>query len=308
MGILALPEAVERFLGFLTLEKGASEHTLSAYQSDLKQWEQSVLDRHPEAKRDVSVIGIEDIQPWLISLHNSAYRPKSIARKIAALRSFFKYLAQRDEIQKNPMEEIHLPQTGRSLPDVLTPGEMERLLQAPPRELPQGLRDRAMLELAYGSGLRVSELCKLPLQALDLENSFVRVYGKGSKERIVPIGRCALAALKEYLEHGRPVLVSRKTDSSVFLSRRGSALSRKSFWSCVQNYAKSLGLRSPVNPHTLRHSFATHLLENGADLRFIQEMLGHKDISTTQIYTHVGTRRLREQYEKFHPHSSRAAS
>ncbi|MDR2377410.1 MAG: site-specific tyrosine recombinase XerD [Puniceicoccales bacterium] len=306
MGVLPLAEAVERFLGFLALEKGASEHTLSAYQSDLEQWEQSVLERRPEAGRDVSLIGIEDIRPWLVSLHHSAYRPKSIARKIAALRSFFKYLAQRDEIQKNPMEEIHLPQTGRPLPGVLTPEEMERLLRAPSGETPQGLRDRAMLELAYGSGLRVSELCHLPLQALDLENGFVRVYGKGSKERVVPIGRFAAAALGEYLERGRPALVSRKTDSSVFLGRRGVALSRKSFWLCVQNYAKSLGLRPPVSPHTLRHSFATHLLENGADLRFIQEMLGHEDISTTQVYTHVGIKRLQEQYEKFHPHATRA--
>ncbi|MDR0728376.1 MAG: tyrosine-type recombinase/integrase, partial [Puniceicoccales bacterium] len=246
MEILPLPEALERFLGFLALEKGASEHTLSAYQLDLMQWEQFLLERRPEAGKDVSVLGPEDIRPWLLSLHHSAYRPKSIARKIAALRSFFKYLAQRDGIQKNPMEEIHLPRTGRSLPEVLTPEEMERLLQAPSRETPRGLRDRAMLELAYGSGLRVSELCHLLLQALDLENGFVRVYGKGSKERVVPLGRCASAALRDYLERGRPALVSRKTGSSVFLGRRGSALSRKSFWLRVQNYAKSLGLRSPV--------------------------------------------------------------
>jgi integrase/recombinase XerD len=206
-------------------------------------------------------------------------------------------------MKKNPMEEIHLPKVSRDLPDVLTVDEMKCLLDAPSCESPQGVRDRAMLELAYGSGLRVSELCQLSLQALDLENGFVRVYGKGSKERIVPMGRFAIAALEKYLQCGRPLLISRKTGSALYLSRRGVALSRKTFWFYLREYARNAGLQCSIKPHTLRHSFATHLLENGADLRFIQEMLGHEDISTTQIYTRVETKRLQEQYEKFHPHA-----
>ncbi|MDR2419922.1 MAG: site-specific tyrosine recombinase XerD [Puniceicoccales bacterium] len=300
---LSLPNAVEKFLAFLSLEKGASEHTISAYQSDVRQWMQFVICAHGEIVRDISTVTPEMIREWIVSLSESRYQPRAVARKIATLRSFFKYLVNENGIEINPMEEIHLPKLDRSLPDVLTIDEMKRLLEAPSSESPQGMRDRAMLELAYGSGLRVSELCSLSLQALDLENEFVRVYGKGSKERIVPLGHWAIVALEKYLRYGRPLLITQKTGSALFLSRKGVALSRKTFWFYLKKYAHGIGLQCPITPHTLRHSFATHLLENGADLRFIQEMLGHEDISTTQIYTRVETQRLREQYEKFHPHA-----
>ncbi|MDR0445171.1 MAG: site-specific tyrosine recombinase XerD [Puniceicoccales bacterium] len=303
MSALSLRSAVEKFLTFLTLEKGASEHTLLAYQSDLKQWERFALQAKEEVARDVSTVTPDDIREWVVSLHAAYYQPRAIARKIATLRSFFKNLANEGGIAINPMEEIHLPKAGRNLPHVLSVEEMKRLLNAPPRGTPQGIRDRAMLELAYSSGLRVSELCCLSLQALDLENGFVRVYGKGNKERVVPIGHFAISALKEYLECGRPALVSQKTGSPVFLSRRGVSLSRKTFWMYLKKYAQNAGIQCLVTPHALRHSFATHLLENGADLRFIQEMLGHEDISTTQVYTRVETKRLQQQYEKFHPHA-----
>jgi integrase/recombinase XerD len=303
MECLSLQNAVEKFLTFLSLEKGASEHTISAYQSDLRQWGAFISRAHSGIAKDISTVTPKMIREWIVSLSESHYQARAVARKIATLRSFFKYLANENGIAINPMEEIHLPKLDRNLPDVLTIDEMKRLLDAPSGESAQGMRDRAMLELAYGSGLRVSELCSLSLQALDLENGFVRVYGKGSKERIVPVGHWAIAALEKYLRCGRPLLISPKTGSALFLSRRGVALSRKTFWFYLKKYAHDIGLQRPITPHTLRHSFATHLLENGADLRFIQEMLGHEDISTTQIYTRVETQRLREQYEKFHPHA-----
>jgi integrase/recombinase XerD len=200
-------------------------------------------------------------------------------------------------------ELVSAPKLSRKLPEVLTHEELKRLLAAPPADTPHGLRDRAMLELFYSSGLRVSELCGILLQAINLDEGYVRVFGKGSKERIAPIGGAAVVAVRDYLAGGRPHFVKAKTGSALFLSQQGRAISRKMVWVMIKQHAARAGIKKPIKPHLLRHSFATHLLEGGADLRAIQEMLGHSDISTTQIYTSVQTARLADEHALYHPRS-----
>jgi integrase/recombinase XerD len=216
---------------------------------------------------------------------------------------FFSFLVREKIATENVVSDIFLPKSQRRLPDTLSVDEIEQILSIPDRNRPDGLRDYAMLELMYGSGLRISELCSLELQALDFENNFLKIMGKGSKERSIPLGTCSREALQMYLTSARPHFVKTHTGSALFLSNRGRAISRKTFWRSLKNYAILAGMVKNTKPHMLRHSFATHLLENGADLRFIQEMLGHENVSTTEIYTHVDQKRMGEQYERFHPRS-----
>nr|WP_246462506.1 site-specific tyrosine recombinase XerD [Pelagicoccus albus] len=294
-------EGVDGFLSYLDLEKGLSENTLAGYRSDLLQFTDFL-----RAKRSLGswkqVTG-SDASDWIYSLSEQDYSNASLCRKLSSVRALDRYLLSERLINRSFTEIVSGPALRRKAPSALSIQEVERLLLAPEETSPVGLRDRAMLELFYSSGLRVSELANLKLQQVDLELGALKVFGKGSKERVCPIGRKAIAAIDRYLARGRPSLVKSKTGSSVFLSSRGTEISRKTIWYLVKKYTKEAGIDRPVKPHTLRHSFATHLLTGGADLRVIQELLGHADIATTQIYTSVESERTRSAHDEFHPRS-----
>jgi integrase/recombinase XerD len=243
---------------------------------------------------------------WLHWLSDQDFSESSQARKLAAIRMLFRHLVRQGQRPDDPAALLSGPKFRRKLPQTLSSGEMDRLLAAPAGGDPYSVRDRAMLELFYSSGLRISELCGLTLQQVDLEHGFVRVFGKGAKERVVPLGGKARDAVQTYVVSARPRLVKSRTGSELFISERGKAISRKTLWVIVKNSAKRAGIEKPVKPHLLRHSFATHLLGGGADLRAIQEMLGHASIGTTQIYTSVESSRLLEQHAKHHPRNKRS--
>jgi integrase/recombinase XerD len=294
----AFANDIESYLGFLGLERGLSKNTLSAYRSDLDQAAAFLARRGAADWRGVTR---EQGGEWLRSLNGRVCSPASQARKLTALRGLARFLV-REKLRDDDFTELLAgPKLSRRIPGTLTPEEVARLLAAPTGGDARALRDRALLELFYSSGLRVSELGGLTLQQVDLEQGFLRVFGKGSKERVVPIGGRAADAVASYLVSGRPHLVKPRTGSQLFLNSRGAALSRVTLWKLVKKYAARAGIARNVKPHGLRHSFATHLLSGGADLRAIQEMLGHASISTTQIYTAVESRRLLDQHAKFHP-------
>ncbi|MCC5788257.1 MAG: site-specific tyrosine recombinase XerD [Opitutales bacterium] len=292
-----IPE-VEDFLAFMELEKGLSAHTIEGYARDLGQAATFLRSQKVGSWKAVDSPHLTD---WIYQLHEQGYAASSLARKLTALRSFATYLVKEELLPKNVTTLLASPKVVRPLPGTLTVEEVDALLNAPDEKTPHGLRGRAFLELFYSSGLRVSELANLTLQQIDLESGYLRVYGKGSKERAVPIGRQAIAALNRYLDHGRPAFVRSTTDSAIFLSNRGQAMSRKTVWVLIRQYARLAGIEKPVKPHLLRHSFATHLLRGGADLRAIQELLGHSDITTTQIYTSVDDQRLLSDHARYHP-------
>lgn len=295
-------DPIDAFALFIELEKGRSALTVENYERDLAQCARFLTKRKVDSWKTVSV---DDATAWLRSLSGEEYAPASLARKLSALRSFARFLVHERRREDDFTELLSAPRLVRKLPGTLTPEEVGRLLDAPGRHSAQGLRDRAFLELFYSSGLRVTELCALQLHALDLDEGFVRVdAGKRNKDRIIPVGGSAVEALQLYLAHGRPQLVRAKTGSALFLSNRGAAISRKTVWYWIKVYAKRAGIDKPVKPHLLRHSFATHLLSNGADLRAIQEMLGHADITTTEIYTKVESERLLDAHARFHPRNS----
>jgi integrase/recombinase XerD len=291
-------EPVESFLAWLELERGLSNHTLQAYARDLVQCAQFM-----EAQGAAGWASVDGalVSQWTAELSRRDYARASQSRKLSAVRMLARHLVS-ENIRKDDFTELSSsPKLSRKLPDVLSADEVTRLLEAPSSATPHGLRDRAILELFYSSGLRVSELCGLLLQSVNLEEGYVRVFGKGSKERIAPIGRAAVKAVSDYLAGGRPQLVKAKTGSELFLSQWGRAISRKMVWVMIKDCARKAGIKKTIKPHLLRHSFATHLLEGGADLRAIQEMLGHSDISTTQIYTAVQASRLADEHARYHP-------
>ena len=294
----AYADALDDFLAYIELEKGLSRNTAKSYENDLRQAAHQ-LKRHGAA--NWTKVTNQHLTSWLHWLSDENFSESSQARKLAAVRMFFRHLVRQGGRMDDPAALLSGPKFRRKLPEVLTAGEMDRLLAAPSGGDAYSVRDRAMLELFYSSGLRISELCGLTLQQVDLENAFVRVFGKGSKERVVPLGAKARDAVQAYLGSGRPKLVKSRTGSELFLSERGKAISRKTLWVIVKNSARRAGIEKPVKPHLLRHSFATHLLGGGADLRAIQEMLGHASIGTTQIYTAVESSRLLDQHAKFHP-------
>ena len=289
---------ISAFLAWLQLEKGLSGNTITSYDTDLAQcalFLDSLGVKHwTEAK-------LEHYAAWLASLTDDQYAAASLARKLSALRMMIRYLVSEGELQENHTELLGNPKKRRTLPHSLSIDEMEKILLAPDLNTPLGKRDRALLELMYGSGLRVSEICTIPMNAIDPDEGFARVFGKGSKERVVPVGREAIQAVRNYLHGGRPFLTKDGTGSELFLSMRGKGISRKMVWFLVKEYAKKAGIEKKVSPHGLRHSFATHLLLGGADVRSVQEMLGHADIGTTQIYTQVGSERLLDEHANFHP-------
>ncbi len=294
-------EEIENFLAFLELEKGLAANTVSSYRNDLAGCATFLKAKRIGGWREAAPHHLTD---WIYSLNEKGYAVSSLARKLTALRVFARHLV-RERVRPDDLTELlSSPKLTRKLPGSLTPDEVDALLEAPDPTTPYGLRDRAFLELFYSSGLRVSELCSLTLQQMDLENGWLRVYGKGSKERVVPVGSKAVEAVERYLDSGRPAFVKSGTGAGVFLSERGSPISRKTVWVLIRRHARVAGIKKPVKPHLLRHSFATHLLSGGADLRAIQELLGHQDIGTTQIYTAVDSARILAGHREFHPRNA----
>jgi integrase/recombinase XerD len=291
-------DAIDSFLGYVELERGLSRNTAKSYESDLRQAARFLQKQGASGWNSVTP---KHLTAWLHGLSDRDFTASSQARKLSAVRMLCRHLVKEGRRPDDPTALLSGPKFRRKLPQTLSPGDMEKLLAAPSGGDAYSIRDRAMLEVFYSSGLRISELCGLSLQQVDLEHGFVRVFGKGSKERVVPLGAKAAAALQVYLDAGRPRLVKPRTGSELFLSERGKAISRKTLWVIVKKWAARAGLEKSVKPHLLRHSFATHLLGGGADLRAIQEMLGHASIGTTQIYTAVENTRLLDQHAKHHP-------
>ena len=289
---------LERFRDFLTLEQGASARTNEAYGLDLARFVTFASVKGAGAPVDVSARTLRD---YVYHLKDLGLAPASIRRNVSAVRTYFRFLLGEGLLVRDPSERLETPKRWRTLPEVLTVDEVERLLAAPSLDDPLVFRDRALLELAYGAGLRVSEWITLGTRDLLLEDGLVRVFGKGSKERLVPIGRTAIGAVAVYLRELRPRLEHGSGRGALLLNARGEPLSRMGAWKILRKYVERAGISKRVSPHTLRHSFATHLLEGGADLRAVQEMLGHADISTTQIYTHVDREYLRSVHKHYHP-------
>ena len=295
---LPLGELVDRYLNYLVVEKGLAPKTIEAYAGDLSGFV-LFLGRHEVKTIDRADTAV--ILKYIIKLRKSGRGAATRARHLVALRGFFRFLHRSGLIKRNPAKLVDLPKSGLKLPTVLNVEEIDRLLTAPDPEKPAGQRDAAMLELMYAAGLRVSELIGLKMTAVNLEAGFVRVVGKGSKERIVPIGRKAMACIQVYLKTGRGRLLKEIASPYLFVARAGKPMTRQGFWKLLKRYALKAGLQQRVTPHSMRHSFASHLLEGGADLRAVQIMLGHSDITTTQIYTHVAQKRLVEIHNKYHP-------
>lgn len=289
---------MDEFLTYLELERNLSSHTLEAYARDLKDF-QTFLQK--EGGITPEEAGTEDILLFLEELKRRGLSSRTLARKLSALKSFYRFLELEERIEHNPLLLIEGPRLPRNLPKVLSVEEVERLLSAPDLSTPQGLRDRAMLETLYATGMRVSELVRLTFAQLNLSAGFVRIFGKGKRERLVPLGDLAREYLERYLREARPLLCGGKETPYVFLNRKGDPLTRQRFWQIIRDYARRAGITREISPHVLRHSFATHLLQGGADLRSVQMMLGHASLSTTQIYTHLHLRNLRAVHEKHHP-------
>ena len=289
---------LDRFGDFLTLEQGTSPRTLEAYRRDVERLARYALTRGASSPVDVTS---RLLREFVYHLKDVGLAPSSIRRNISAVRTYFRFLLADGVVTRDPSERIETPKRWRTLPEVLTVDEVTRLLAAPTLDDPLAFRDRAMLELAYGAGLRVSEWITLGVRDLLLEEKLVRVFGKGAKERLVPIGRSAIGAVATYVRELRPRLEKGGGKGILFLNARGEPLTRMGAWKILRRYVERAGIEKHVSPHTLRHSFATHLLEGGADLRAVQEMLGHADISTTQIYTHVDREYLRQVHKRYHP-------
>ena len=290
--------AVQPFLDHLRFERGLSEKTLEAYEHDITRLAEFARSIGRMAPQQVTT---PDLRRYILLLKDLGLAPSSISRNLSALRTYFRFLMGENLVVADPSDRIDSPKAWQKLPEVLSVAEMERLLEAPDLSHPLAWRDRALLEFAYASGVRVSELTDLRVRNLHLDEEFASVFGKGAKERLVPIGRRAIGALAIYLRETRPRLDQGKSDGRVFLNARGGPLTRMGVWKILQSHVKGAGIEKRVTPHTLRHSFATHLLEGGADLVAVQEMLGHADISTTQIYTHVDRSYLHQTHKSFHP-------
>lgn len=290
----------ERFDDFLALEQGASVETSRAYKLDIERF---VVYENVKGAVSPGEVGSRSLREYIYHLKDLGLAPASIRRNISAVRTYFRFLLGEGHVVRDPSERLETPKRWRTLPEVLTVAEVERLLDAPSLDERLAFRDRAMLEVAYGAGLRVSEWISLGVRDVMLRDHLVRVFGKGAKERLVPIGRRAIGAIATYLRELRPALEKGEGKGILFLNGRGQPLSRMGAWKILRKYVDKAGIAKPVSPHTLRHSFATHLLEGGADLRAVQEMLGHVDISTTQIYTHVDREYLRSVHKQFHPRS-----
>lgn len=295
-----LDSAIDVYLDHVKLERGLSRNTVEAYARDLRDFRQWVEREAPDGL-DVTRLEPRHLFAYVVALA-SRLAVRSQARHVVALRGLFRHLRAERHLTRNPTEDLELPKLGRKLPSVLSLDEVERLLEAPrATEGPRGLRDLAMMQTLYATGLRVSELCKLRLADVNLEREFVSTLGKGKKQRLVPLGERAVARVREYLTGARPAFDRGRNHPALFLTHHGRPMSRQGFWKLLRGYAIAAGIHKHLSPHTLRHSFATHLLERGADLRAVQAMLGHADVATTQIYTHLSNRRVQEVYRRHHP-------
>ncbi|MGH9627206.1 MAG: site-specific tyrosine recombinase XerD [Bryobacteraceae bacterium] len=281
------------FINFCRVEKGLSSNSIAAYELDLRKFAQFCPPGGAENP--------ETIRRYLDSLYQSGMASRSVARHLTTLRNFYQFLLREGKVESDPAGTLPMPGQWKNLPKYLSLEQVERLLETPNAAKPIGVRDRAMLQFLYATGLRVSELCQVELSGLSADYGFVRVMGKGKKERVIPVGNAALQAVSEYLSSGRPQLMRGRKSRFLFVTARGSSMTRQGFWKLLKNYGKEAGIWQRLTPHVVRHSFATHLLERGADLRSLQTMLGHADITTTQIYTHVLKSRLRKTLDQHHP-------
>lgn len=297
--IVKMDDIIQEYLQHLRIEQGLAVNTIQSYKRDLTKFCRYLGGKKISSFDEVTK---SDVQAYLTILHQEKLATSSISRMISALRQFHKYLVQEKMIVQNPMDDLKLPKKKQSLPKSLSMAEVEQLLAAPDPKTVLGLRDRAILEVLYATGLRVTELITLTLTELHLELGFIQTIGKGDKERIVPLGEEATFWIQEYLATSRPTLSRGRANSPyLFLNFHGKGFSRQGIWKNLKNLVRETGINKNVSPHMLRHSFATHILENGADLRIVQELLGHSDISTTQIYTHISKERMVESYRKHHP-------
>ncbi|MFC2033829.1 site-specific tyrosine recombinase XerD [Chloroflexota bacterium] len=299
-----MKEYIRTFLNYLTVEKGFSENTFAAYHNDLSQlvsiFEEDANEKGITLSWDS--FNRQAMLSYLLKLKERNYAATTVARKVAATKSFFGFMVAEGKLKENPTDNISSPNVGRSLPKPVSVSQVRLLLEQPAKlSTPEAKRDRAMLELLYASGMRVSELISLNMSDVDISNDFVRCFGKGNKERIIPIYRRASLTVEEYIKEARPHIVRSDDEKAMFLNRRGERLTRQGFWQILKGYAKLANLDEEITPHTLRHSFATHMLSGGADLRAVQELLGHANISTTQVYTHLTSEHVRRTYEKSHP-------
>ena len=293
-------EVVESFLHYMTVERGASPNTLAAYRNDLEQLTEFL--QSPNGHIVWEDVSEQTISEYVLYLHGLGYSETTRARKIASTKSLFGFLVAEGTLEGNPTSNVSAPRVGRSLPKALAVEEVDRLLAAPGQvHTPEASRDQAMLELLYASGMRVSELISLDLEDISLDTGAVRCFGKGGKERVVPIHNQAIESVRFYIEEVRPGLLGSKSGSALFLNRRGNRLTRQGFWLILKGYCRKVGLDDKITPHTLRHSFATHLLHGGAPLRHVQELLGHASINTTQVYTHLTSEHVRSEYDHAHP-------
>jgi integrase/recombinase XerD len=289
---------LDQFLHYLTVEKGLSDNTIEAYHHDVGRF---LVYLGNKEIQDLSRVDRVNLRAFLAGLRRQGLSIRSIARNQASIRTFFRFLVLEGILESNPAEDLKSPKTDKHLPEILTLREVEGLLQQPDLKTPLGIRDRAMLETLYATGIRVSELIQLSIHQVNLEGGYALIYGKGSKERIVPLGSEAIQWITQYLQGVRTGHLTGKESPSLFLSRSGKGMSRQRFWKALKCYGQKAGIRKRMTPHLLRHTFASHLLERGADLRSVQTLLGHTDISTTQIYTHVSGERLKRVHKKYHP-------
>ena len=294
---------IDRFLDALWMERGLSRNTLAAYRRDLSGFARWLSEKRLNKQRQCGLLSAErdDLLAYLAERVGAGARPRSTARLLSSLRRFYQHAVREGVLPTDPSDRIEAPRLGRSLPKSLTEDDVEALINAPDTDTELGLRDRAMLELLYATGLRVSELVELRVPQINLRQGVVRTLGKGSKERLVPMGEVAGEWLERYLDSARPELLKGRECDVLFVTQRGAGMSRQAFWYLIKRHAQQAGVDKPLSPHTLRHSFATHLLNHGADLRVVQMLLGHSDLSTTQIYTHVARERLKGLHAEHHP-------
>lgn len=295
-----MKELIDLFLNYLSVERGLSNNTISSYHSDLNYYTDFLNCRHIDV---VSKIAKSDITNFMLCQRDKGIQPNSIARRLAAIRMFHRFLVRERVVNVDPTSLIDSPRLWKKIPDTLSLNEVDSLIAQPNVRDRQGIRDRAILETLYATGMRVSEAVNLKLDSVNLDIGFLRCIGKGDKERVIPLGKKAISSITRYLEVSRPRFLGKAGQGQefLFLNRFGKKISRQSFWKLIRKYARAAKIKKSIKPHMLRHSFATHLLERGADLRSVQEMLGHSNISTTQIYTHINKDRLKSVHKMFHP-------
>jgi integrase/recombinase XerD len=293
-----MDELTQKYLDFLIIEKGLSDNSVESYSTDLVQYLTFLENNNINNLNNVDGASI---LAWLIDLTKKGLSAKSRARHLITVRGLYKFLVNEKDVLSNPVKNVDIPKIGLALPKIMSIVDVENLLDVPDISKPRELRNCAMMELMYGAGLRVSELISMHLQDINLDKNYIRVMGKGSKERVIPIGSKARTINQKWIKEGRFSLLKKTSSSYLFIARAGKPMTRQSFWKIIKKYAQTANLSKEITPHTLRHSFATHLLEGGADLRSVQTMLGHSDISTTQIYTHISREYLMKMHEEFHP-------